>query len=84
MVVAWQATAIGLIGVVLGTPLWAALGRWLWGLFAHQLSAIPEPTIPALWTAVVAAGALVVANVVAALPGRLAALTPTGLVLRAE
>jgi hypothetical protein len=84
MVVAWQATAIGLIGVVLRTPLGAALGRWLWGLFAYQLSAIPEPTIPALWTAVVAAGALVVANVVAALPGRLAALTPTGLVLRAE
>jgi len=84
LAVLWQATAIGLVGVVAGVPVGAALGRWLWVLFARQLSAVPEPTIPALWIALVAAGTLAVANVIAALPGRLAALTPAALVLRAE
>jgi hypothetical protein len=84
LAVAWQATATGFFGVLFGVPVGVALGRWLWQLFAHQLSVVPEPTIPALWTAVVAAGALVAANVVAALPGRLAAFTPAALVLRAE
>ena len=44
----------------------------------------PDPTTPALSVSLVALGALVFANLVAALPGRTAARTPTGLLLRAE
>ncbi len=61
-----------------------AIGRQLWTLFAHQLNAVPDPTVPVVSVCLVGLGALVFANVVAALPGRSAAHTPTGLVLRAE
>ena len=56
----------------------------MWDLFAHELFAIPDPTVPVLATGLVALGALVLANLVAAIPGRRAASTPTNLILNAE
>ena len=82
--VAWQATVAGITGAIVGLPLGAVIGRQLWTLFAHNLNAVADPTVPALWLLAVALGALVFANLVAALPGRRAARTPTALVLRAE
>ncbi|MGA2804565.1 MAG: ABC transporter permease [Acidimicrobiales bacterium] len=82
--VACQATVASVIGIVVGLPLGVAIGRQLWTLFAHNLDAVPDPTVPVLSVFLVGLGALVFANVVAALPGRSAAHTPTGLVLRAE
>jgi hypothetical protein len=82
--VAWHATTAVAIGVVLGVPLGIAVGRWLWDLFAQEINAVPAPTVPVLQVVVIALGALVLANIVAAVPGRLAARTPTALVLRAE
>ena len=82
--VAWQASVTAIIGVVVGVPLGIALGRWLWILFARAIYAVPEPSIPGAEITLIVLGALVVANVVAALPGRIAARTPTGLVLRSE
>jgi hypothetical protein len=40
--------------------------------------------VPGLSIVVVVAAALILANVVAAIPGRIAARTPTALMLRAE
>ena len=80
----WQASVAAVIGVVIGVPLGIALGRWLWTLFARQINAVPQPTVPVLSVALVALGALVLANVVAALPGRNAAHTSPALLLRAE
>jgi hypothetical protein len=82
--VAWQATVAAAIGVVVGIPLGAVMGRQLWILFANNLNAVPDATVPALSVVLVAVGAFVFANLVAALPGRGAARTPTALVLRAE
>ncbi len=81
--VACQATVAAVVGVLGGVPLGIALGRQLWDVFAREISAVPHPTVP-LSVVVVAAGAVVLANVVAALPGRVAARTPAALVLRAE
>jgi hypothetical protein len=82
--VAWQSTiAVGL-GTVVGVPLGIVVGRFLWGLFAREINAVPAPTVPALSVTLIILGGLVLANVVAAIPGRIAARTPTSLMLRAE
>ena len=82
--VAWQSSVAAVVGVVLGVPIGIALGRWLWTLFADGISAVPHPTVPVLSVALVALGAVVFANLVALLPGRVAARTRTSLLLRAE
>jgi predicted lysophospholipase L1 biosynthesis ABC-type transport system permease subunit len=82
--VAWQSSVSAFIGVIFGVPLGIALGRWLWTLFARGISAVPDPTVPVLSIVLVAVGALVFANLVASAPGRVAARTPTAVLLRAE
>ena len=82
--VAWQASVAAFVGIVVGVPIGIALGRWLWDLFARGIYAVPEPSVPVVEVVVVALGALVLANLVAAVPGRMAARTRTALVLRAE
>ncbi|HXC19425.1 MAG TPA: FtsX-like permease family protein [Acidimicrobiales bacterium] len=82
--VAWQATIDGLIGAVIGIPLGILLGRELWTLFARDINAVPQPTVPASAVILVGFGALVVAIIASAWPGRRAATTPAGLVLRSE
>jgi predicted lysophospholipase L1 biosynthesis ABC-type transport system permease subunit len=82
--VAWQASVAAIIGIAVGLPLGIAVGRGLWTLFARQIYAVPDPTVPLTSVIVVALGALVLANIVAALPGRVAARTPTALLLRTE
>jgi hypothetical protein len=82
--VAWQASiAVGL-GVIVGVPLGIVIGRVLWNRFAAALHVVPQPTVPAITIALIGIGALVLANIVAAIPGRQAARTETAVLLRAE
>ena len=82
--VAWQSTVAVATGSIIGVPLGIALGRFLWDLFARQISVIPEPSVPVPTVLLVIAGALVAANLVAAIPGRSAARVPAAALLRAE
>jgi hypothetical protein len=82
--VAWQSSIAVGIGTVFGLPLGVVLGRIVWDLFAHQINVVPAPRVPVLSVVFIALGTLVVANVIAALPGRMAARTPTAFLLRAE
>ena len=82
--VAWQSTLAVAAGALIGVPLGIALGRYLWDLFARQINVIPEPSVPVLIVFLVIAGALVAANLVAAIPGRAAARVPAAALLRAE
>jgi hypothetical protein len=65
-------------------PLGIVFGRSLWVLFAHQLSAVPQPTIPAGSIALAATAAFVLANLVAAIPGQIAARNPVASVLATD
>jgi len=82
--IAWQSSVATAIGTCIGVPLGVVLGRFLWDLFAREINAVPSPTVPVGSVALIVISALVLANVVAALPGRVAARTPTALLLRAE
>jgi hypothetical protein len=82
--VAWQSSLAVGIGVLVGVPLGIVSGRGLWQLFADQLHVVSDPTVPALTITLVAGGAIILANVVAAIPGRQAARTKTAVLLRAK
>lgn len=82
--VAWQSTVAVAAGALVGMPLGIALGRYLWILFARQISVVPQPSVPVLIVAAVIVGALAAANLVAAVPGRSAARVPAAALLRAE
>lgn len=82
--VAWQATITVGVGTIVGLPLGIVAGRGLWDLFAHELDAVARPTVPALSLLLVAVSALLLANVVALFPARIAARTRAAAGIRAE
>ena len=82
--VAWQATTLGFVAAVIGIPLGIACGRWVWIVFAHQLGIVPRPAVSFPAFLILAATTLVVANLVAILPGRAAARVQPAPVLRSE
>ncbi len=82
--VAWQSSVAVGIGTVIGVPLGIIAGRTLWLLFANEIDVIPTPTVPVTTVLLIAFGSLALANIVAAVPGRIAARTPTALLLRSE
>jgi ABC-type lipoprotein release transport system permease subunit len=82
--IAWQSSVATAIGTAVGVPLGVVLGRLLWDLFAHEIYAVPRPTVPIGSVILIIVCAMVLANVVAAFPGRVAAKTPTALLLRTE
>ena len=82
--VLFQATLVALVGIVVGVPLGAALGRWLWTLFADQIGAVPAPVVPVSSVVVASLVALALAIGLSAIPGRIAARTPAVTALSAE
>ena len=82
--IAWQSSVAAFFGALFGIPLGIVIGRELWILFARSIDAVPDPTISPLTIVIVALGTVVFANIVAAVPGRIAARTSTALVLRTE
>jgi ABC-type lipoprotein release transport system permease subunit len=82
--VAWQATTLVALALLIGVPLGIAVGRWSWTLFANGLGVVAVPRVPAVAIALTVAAALVVANLIAAAPAQLAARTRPALVLRSE
>ena len=82
--VAWQASVVAVIGILVGVPVGIIVGRWLWILFADAIDAVPYPSVSVVDVLLVGLGTLVLALLAALVPGRMAARTPTALVLRAE
>ena len=81
--VAWQASTLVAVAL-LGIPIGIALGRWAWISLASQLGIAADPRIPATTVALTIPAALLLANLVAAIPARSAARTSAALVLRTE
>lgn len=82
--VAWQATTLLVVSLAIGLPVGIAGGRWAWRQLAEQLQVVPVPKISALAIGGVIAGGIMLANLIAAIPGRAAARTEPAVVLRSE
>ena len=82
--VGWHATVVAVVASVVGIPLGVAAGRALWSRFAEGIHTASAPTVPWWWVGLAAPAAVVVANVVAAVPGRWAARTSPAATLREE
>jgi ABC-type lipoprotein release transport system permease subunit len=73
-----------LIAVGLGVPIGVAAGRWAWTAYADHVGVIAEPVVNVLLALLVIPATFLLANLVAALPGRLAARTKPATILRTE
>lgn len=82
--VAWQASAIATLALVIAVPLGVIAGRGIWTLFADQTGFVAEPAVEGSMIALALPAGLLVANVIATLPARSAARTHPAIVLRSE
>jgi putative ABC transport system permease protein len=74
--VLWQAATVGFVGIVVGIPVGIVIGRWTWTLLADRLGTLSVPVVPAGMLLGVAAAVLVLAGLVALVPGVRAARAP--------
>lgn len=82
--VALQVTALMLMALLVGAPLGLAGGRWTWRLFADSLGIVPAPIVPLAVALGMVPAAILVANVIAAIPGRMASRVQPAAALQAE
>jgi len=82
--VAWQATTLVSLAMLIGIPLGLIVGRWLWSFFADRLGVVPEAVMPLVAMILAVPAVLVLANLIAAVPGAIAAHTKPAIVLRSE
>ena len=82
--VAWQATTLVVLALLIGLPLGIAAGRWGWNLFANQLGVVPEPQVSFLPLLLAIPATVLLANLIALIPGRAASRVQPAIVLRSE
>lgn len=83
-VVAWQATTLAGIGIIVGTPLGIVIGRAVWRAFANNLGAVPVSVVPIWLLVALLAGVVVVANLIAIVPAFVATQSKPKELLRAQ
>jgi ABC-type lipoprotein release transport system permease subunit len=84
LAVAWQATTVALIGIVIGVPVGIGVGHVVWIAFAHSLGVLPETVVIGWAIAAVAGATVVVANVLAIGPAVVASHWRPASLLRSE
>jgi len=82
--VAWQATTVGVLALLIGLPVGIIGGRWAWGFLADDLGTLSEPRVPLLAVVLAVPAVLLLCNAVAFVPGRIAARLRPAVVLRSE
>jgi ABC-type lipoprotein release transport system permease subunit len=80
--VAWEATALTAVALLVGLPLGVAGGRWAWALFAGSVGVGSSATVPLGAVLLTIPAALLLANTLAAFPGWAAARIKPAITLR--
>jgi hypothetical protein len=81
---AWEASTLAIVGIVVGIPTGVIVGRLAWSLVARDMGVATSIAIPPLALALVVPATFLLVNVVAYFPARAAARTRTGVALAAE
>ena len=84
LAIAWQATIIAIIGLIVGIPLGIITGRVIWKQLAESFPVAYTPPLTLVVVALVVPVAIVIANLVAAGPAHAATRIRPARVLRAE
>lgn len=82
--VAWQATTLVSVGLIVGIPAGLVIGSVVWRLVANGLGVSTTATIPTLALFLTIPGALAVVNLIAFVPARAAARTRPAVALQSE
>lgn len=82
--VAWQATTLMALALIVGVPLGVAAGRWIWRVVAESLGTAVGPVTPVVAVLLIVPATVLLANAIAAIPARSAARTEPATVLRSE
>ncbi len=82
--IAWQATTVAVVGLVLGLPLGVVVGRLSWRWVADSTPLLYVPPVAVLAMLLAVPVAMVAANALAAVPARRAARLRPAEVLRSE
>jgi ABC-type lipoprotein release transport system permease subunit len=83
-VVSWQATALAAVALLAGLPLGLLAGRWAWLLFAYSAGVGSQADVPVPLVLLVVPVTLILAVLLAAVPGWTAARIRPALILRSE
>jgi ABC-type antimicrobial peptide transport system permease subunit len=84
VMIAAQATVVGVAGLVLGVPIGLIAGRSGWQSITDRVPLTFRSPLTVIAVVVIVPAALVAANVLAVIPGRRAAKAQPALVLRSE
>jgi len=81
---AWQATTLAVVGLVVGLPLGVLVGNVVWRWVADSLGIVPAAIVPTIALAVAIPSVIVLVNVIAFWPARVAARIWPAVALAAE
>ena len=82
--VAWEATTLAALAAVVGLPIGVVLGRLAWRALGEQLGIVPDPAVPSLALVIALPASILLANLIAVIPGVLAGRVAPAVALRAE
>ena len=83
-VVAWQASSIGVVALLVGIPVGIAAGRWAWSALASGLGTSSSAVVPVAAMMMLVPSVLLMINLIAVLPGSAAARVSPAQAMRAE
>lgn len=82
--VAWQATTLAVVALVIGVPVGIGAGRWAWRAFAEQIGVVPATRIGPVPLLIAVPATILLALMVSFVPALLAARTRPATILRSE
>jgi len=82
--VAWHATTVAAVGILVGVPLGVFLGRLVWRSVAEGIGVVTTPSVPFGLLVVVGLATIALANFIAAVPAWMAAQTSPAFALRSS